>query len=281
MQGEDDNFHTDVFLPLIARAGELVGTDYDRDAENRASYRVLADHARAVSFLLADGVYPSNEGRGYVLRRILRRAVRHAWLLGRREPTLAPLADVVVQQMGEVYPELAAKAGFIHEVTETEERRFLETIEGGLRRLEEIFGSGATTISGEEAFKLYDTFGFPIDLTQIIAGEHGVGVELAGFERALKEQRERSRTARGSATSRLDSKASGAAVVGHAVKGRKWRSVKRGKQKFVGYEATDADTEVLAFRQDGPRVELVLKANPFYAESGGQVRTSQPRIRSS
>ena len=142
MQGEDDNFHTDVFLPLIDRVGELVGRPYDRAAEERASYRVLADHARAVSFLLADGVYPGNEGRGYVLRRILRRAVRHAWLLGRREPTLAPLTEVVAGQMGEVYPELTAKAGYIREVTETEELRFLDTIEGGLGRLEEIFASG-------------------------------------------------------------------------------------------------------------------------------------------
>jgi alanyl-tRNA synthetase len=270
MQGEDDNFHTDLFLPLIERVGELVGTPYDRSADNRGSYRVLADHARAVSFLLADGVYPGNDGRGYVLRRILRRAVRHAWLLGRREPTLAPLTDVVVRQMGDVYPELTAKAGFIHEVTETEERRFLETIEGGLRRLEEIFASGATTISGEDAFKLYDTFGFPIDLTQIIAGERGVGVELGGFERALEEQRERSRAARGG-TPRIDVKSGGKSPAVHAAKGGKWRSVKRGKQKFVGYETTDADTEILAFRQEGPRVELVLKENPFYAESGGQV----------
>ena len=272
MQGEDDNFHTDVFLPLIERVGELVGAPYDRDAENRASYRVLADHARAVAFLLADGVYPGNEGRGYVLRRILRRAVRHAWLLGRREPTLAPLTDVVVGQMGEVYPELPAKAGFIHEVTETEEHRFLETIEGGLRRLEEIFASGATTISGDEAFKLYDTFGFPIDLTQIIAGERDVRVDFDGFERALEEQRERSRSARAGAKG--DGKAGGPARIGPAVhtgKGGKWRSVRRGKQKFVGYETTDADTEVLAFRQEGPRVELVLKENPFYAEAGGQV----------
>ena len=267
MQGEDDNFHTDVFQPLIDRVGELVGVPYDRNAENRASYRVLADHARAVSFLLADGVYPSNEGRGYVLRRILRRAVRHAWLLGRREPTLALLSDVVVRQMGEIYPELTAKAGFIHEVTETEERRFLETIEGGLARLEEIFASGATTISGEDAFKLYDTYGFPIDLTQIIAGERGVGVELAGFERALDEQRERSRAARGG--SGKEAKAGAPAV--RTAKRDKWRSVKRGKQRFVGYDTTEADTEVLAFRQEGPRVELVLKENPFYAESGGQV----------
>ncbi|HEX2217348.1 MAG TPA: alanine--tRNA ligase, partial [Gemmatimonadales bacterium] len=277
MQGEDDNFHTDVFLPLIERVGELIGASYDRDAENRASYRVLADHARAVGFLLADGVYPSNEGRGYVLRRILRRAVRHAWLLGRREPTLAPLTDVVVRQMGEVYPELTAKAGYIHEVTETEERRFLETIEGGLGRLEEIFASGATTISGEDAFKLYDTYGFPIDLTQIIAAERGVGVELSGFERALEAQRERSRAARsgsGSPASHAEGGGEGAAHGGPAIrtgKGDRWRSVKRGKQRFVGYETTEADTDVLAFRQEGPRVELVLKENPFYAESGGQV----------
>ncbi len=262
MQGEDDNFHSDLFLPLVDRVGELVGAPYDRSGENRASYRVLADHARAVSFLLADGVYPSNEGRGYVLRRILRRAVRHAWLLGRREPTLAPLTAVVAEQLGGVYPELAAKAGYLHEVTETEERRFLETIDGGLGRLEEIFASGARTIPGDEAFKLYDTFGFPIDLTEIIAGEHGVEVDLAGFERELEKQRKRSRDAR-------DGGSKGPAV--HIPKPGKWRTVRRGKQKFVGYSRTEADTDVLAFRQDGPRVEVLLRENPFYAESGGQV----------
>ena len=274
MQGEDDNFHTDVFLPLIERVGELVGRSYDRSAEERVSYRVLADHARAVSFLLADGVYPSNEGRGYVLRRILRRAVRHAWLLGRRDPTLAPLTDIVVRQMGDTYPELRAKGGEIHEITEAEEHRFLETIEGGLRRLEDIFASGAKAIPGDEAFKLYDTFGFPIDLTEIIAGEHGVEVDLEGFERALEEQRTRSRTARTSgAVSTGASRSSGSveAPAVHTTPAGKWRTVRRGKQKFVGYGATEADTDLLAFRQDGPRVELLLKENPFYAESGGQV----------
>ncbi len=278
MQGEDDNFHTDVFLPLIERVGGLVARSYDRSTDERASYRVLADHARAVSFLLADGVYPSNEGRGYVLRRILRRAVRHAWLLGRREPTLALLTDTVVGQLGEVYPELTAKSVEIREITEAEERRFLETIEGGLRRLEEIFASGARAIQGEEAFKLYDTFGFPIDLTQIIAGERGVDVDLEGFERALEQQRTRSRTARSSgavqavAGTGRQTPAGGtdapAVIVPSA---GKWRTVKRGKQKFVGYGTTETDTDVLAFRQDGPRVELILKDNPFYAESGGQV----------
>jgi alanyl-tRNA synthetase len=265
MQGEDDNFHTDAFLPLIERVGELVGRPYDRAAEERASYRVLADHARAVSFLLADGVYPGNEGRGYVLRRILRRAVRHAYLLGRREPTLTPLTEVVVAQMGGVYPELTAKRGYIREVTETEEQRFLETIEGGLRRLEEIFASGARLIPGEEAFKLYDTFGFPIDLTAIIAQERGVAVDESGFERALEEQRQRSRQARTSG------QASIVAPAVHTPKAGKWRSVRRGKQKFVGYRTTEADTDILAFRQEGPRVDLVLRENPFYVESGGQV----------
>jgi alanyl-tRNA synthetase len=277
MQGEDDNFHTDIFLPLIERVGELVGRSYDRSAGEAPSYRVLADHARAVSFLLADGVYPSNEGRGYVLRRILRRAVRHAWLLGRREPTLAPLTTVVVREMGSAYPELRARADYIHEVTETEETRFLETIEGGLKRLEDIFASGAKAIPGDEAFKLYDTFGFPIDLTEIIAGEHGVEVDLAGFERALEKQRSRSRLARisGGYVSPVEDhqdasgKSKGPAV--HVNPAGKWRTVKRGKQKFVGYKSTEAETDVLAFRQEGPRVELVLKENPFYVESGGQV----------
>src|SRR3954466_16270691 len=228
MQGEDDNFDTDILLPLIDRVGERGGRSYDRSSDERASYRVLADHARAVAFLLAGDVYPSNEGRGYVLRRILRRAVRHAWLLGRREPTLAPLTSVVASQMSDVYPELSNKAAYIHEVTETEERRFLETIEGGLRRLEEIFAAGTKTISGPDAFKLYDTFGFPIDLTQIIAGERGVDVDLAGFEQSLDEQRRRSRDARTSGGSPAQSR--GPAV--HLPKPDKWRSVKRGKQKF-------------------------------------------------
>jgi alanyl-tRNA synthetase len=270
MQGEDDNFHTDLFLPLIDRVGELVGRPYDRSADERGSYRVLADHARAVSFLLADGVYPSNEGRGYVLRRILRRAVRHAWLLGRREPTLAPLTTIVVQEMGSVYPELRARTDYIREVTETEESRFLETIEGGLRRLDEIFASGAQAISGAEAFKLYDTFGFPIDLTQIIASERGVEVDLPGFEQALEEQRRRSRDARVTpATGVLAIEGHPPAV--HVSKPGKWHSVRRGKQRFVGYQKTEADTDVLAFRQEGPRVDLVLRDNPFYVESGGQV----------
>jgi len=264
LQGQDDNFHTDLFQPLLTRVGELVGRPYPGGmAGEGASFRVLADHARAVAFLLADGVYPGNDGRGYVLRRILRRAVRHAWLLGRREPTLAPLTRDVIRMMGSAYPELAARRDYIVDLTETEEQRFLETIDGGLRRLDELFAGGVTVIPGAEAFKLYDTFGFPIDLTELIAGERSVGVDLAGFELALEAQRTRSRKARGGA----------GAGGGPAVRVRrpKWTILKRGRQRFVGYRETEADTEILAWRQEDDRVEMVLRHNPFYVESGGQV----------
>ncbi|MEX2156241.1 MAG: alanine--tRNA ligase [Gemmatimonadales bacterium] len=261
MQGVPSNFDTDLFQPIIGQAVEIVGRPYDRGPAG-ASYRVLADHARAVTFLLADGVYPSNEGRGYVLRRILRRAVRHAWLLGggRREPTLAPLTRAVAGVMGPVYPELVSKEPHIERVTRAEEERFLETIEGGLARMEEL--KSTRTISGEDAFKLYDTYGFPLDLTQMIAAERGQAVDVEGFERALGEQRRRSRAAR---------KKSGAILLTTAPQGD-WVPLKaKANQEWVGYETTKAETEPIAFRQRGDRLELVLQENPFYAESGGQV----------
>jgi alanyl-tRNA synthetase len=266
LQEKDDNFHTDAFQPLLDRIGELVGSPYPGGMEGRgASFRVIADHARAVTFLLGDGVFPSNEGRGYVLRRILRRAVRHAWLLGRREPTLAPLTGLVIDLMRDAYPELDGAREEIRKWTETEEVRFLETIEGGLRRLDELFATGIAMIPGDEAFRLYDTYGFPIDLTQLIAAERGIGVDLAGFETALAEQRDRSRAARGGAKV---SRSTGPAIRSRKTK---WNVLRRGKQKFVGYETTRAATEPLAFRQEDGRVDLVLHQNPFYAESGGQV----------
>src|SRR3989454_7403167 len=259
MQHVPSNFDTDLFQPIIAHAVEIVGRPYDRGPLG-APYRVLADHARAVAFLLADGVYPSNEGRGYVLRRILRRAVRYAWLLGRREPTLAPLTRAVTGVMGEVYPELASKEPHIERVTRAEEERFLETIEGGLSRMEEL--RHQPVISGEDAFKLYDTYGFPLDLTQMIAAEHGHSVDVEGFEQALGQQRRRSRAAR----------ARGERDPGHGKRGGEWGGVKKkGKQKMVGYESTRAETDPIAFRQSGDQLELILEENPFYAESGGQV----------
>ncbi len=258
MQGVPSDYDTDLFQPIIARAVEVVGQAYDRGPAG-APFRVLADHARAVAFLLADGVYPSNEGRGYVLRRILRRGVRHAWLLGRREPTLALLTRTVADLMGPVYPELTQKEAHIERVTRAEEERFLETIEGGLARLDEVKGTAA--IAGEDAFKLYDTYGFPLDLTQMIAAERGQTVDVEGFERALGHQRRRSRASRKAGV-----------PAARASKGGEWVELKpKGRQQWIGYEATRAETEPIAFRQQGDQLELVLEANPFYAESGGQV----------
>ncbi|HYX80782.1 MAG TPA: alanine--tRNA ligase [Gemmatimonadales bacterium] len=259
MQNVPSNFDTDLFQPIIAQAVEIVGRPYDRGPAG-APYRVLADHARAVAFLLADGVYPSNEGRGYVLRRILRRAVRYAWLLGRREPTLAQLTRAVTGVMGETYPALVSKEPHIERVTRAEEERFLETIEGGLTRLDEL--KNAKRISGDDAFRLYDTYGFPIDLTQMIAGERRQTVDVEGFETALAEQRRQSRAARKAAVEGGEGRQ----------RGGEWIEVKRkGKQKWIGYETTKAETEPIAFRQTGDQLELILEENPFYAESGGQV----------
>jgi alanyl-tRNA synthetase len=258
LQGVPSNFDTDLFAPILDHVGDVVGRPYDRGPAG-APYRVLADHARAVAFLLTDGVYPTSDGRGYVLRRILRRAVRHAWLLGRREPTLVQVTERVVDVMREVYPALEERRAHITKVTRAEEERFLETIEGGLRRLDQL--TSAPAISGDDAFKLYDTYGFPLDLTQLIAAERGQRVDAEGFERALAGQRDRSRQAR----------RAGPAIVSRAQAGE-WVSVKpRGRQQWIGYEHTSVDTDVLAFRQTGDALELVLEANPFYAESGGQV----------
>src|SRR2546423_175480 len=185
MQNVASNFDTDLFQPIVAHAAEIVGRPHGRRPAG-GPYRVLADHARAVAFLLADGVYPSNEGRGYVLRRILRRAVRHAWLLGRREPTLVHLVHAVGGVMGSVYADLVQKRTHLESVTRAEEERFFDTIEGGLERLEQL--RDMKQIPGPEAFKLYDTYGFPIDLTQLIAAERGQTVDVAGVEGQVGQQ---------------------------------------------------------------------------------------------
>ena len=274
MQQVDSNFETDLFTSITRRAAEVVGKPYDRGPKG-AGFRVLADHARAVAFLLADGVYPSNDGRGYVLRRILRRAVRHAFLLGRKDPTLVDLTEVVIQQMGEVYPELKQKAQHIEAVTRAEEERFLETIEGGLERLDEVITGSRGTVSGADAFKLYDTYGFPIDLTQLIAAERGWMVDAVGFERELGQQQERSRAVRrqgGKAVSRPDTALPPHRHAAREEGGGGLVKVKpRAQQRFVGYETTRAETEIIAFGQSEDHLELILKDNPFYAESGGQV----------
>ena len=276
LQGVDSNYHIDLFRPLLERAGEVVGKPYDPDAPEGVSYRVLADHARAVAFLLADGVYPSNEGRGYVLRRILRRGVRHAWLLGRREPALVEVVGAVIGAMGGTHPELVERAEDIRSVTRREEERFLATIEGGMERFEALVGEGGGTrggvIGGEEAFRLYDTFGFPLDLTQVMARERGHAVDVDGFEAALERQRERSRgpLAARRLTLSADVAAGLPAVSADLAPG--WRRLdEHAEQAFVGYDRRGVSTEVVAVREGDLEWGVQLRDNPFYAEAGGQV----------
>lgn len=262
MAGLDSNYDTDLFMPLIERAAEAMGRDYDRNAPEGVSFRVLADHARAVAFLLADGVFPSNEGRGYVLRRVLRRAVRHAWLLGRREPTLTHVVDKVVDVMGDAYPQLAERREHLVRATREEEQRFLATVDLGMDRLGELLTGKSKTIAGADVFKLYDTFGFPVDLTELIAREKGYAVDIEGFEAALEEQRERSRT---------DRRAAGLEVTADALADG-WEDLDpNADQEFVGYHATKVQTDVIAFRRENGRLAVQLRSNPFYLEAGGQV----------
>ena len=270
LQGVDSNYHIDLFRPLLERAAEAVGRAYDPEAPEGVSYRVLADHSRAVSFLLADGVYPSNEGRGYVLRRILRRGVRHAWLLGRREPTVVEVVDAVIVAMGETYPELVERAEHIRSITRAEEERFLTTIEGGMERFEAILAEGGGArggvIGGEDAFRLYDTFGFPLDLTEVMARERGYSVDVEGFEAALERQRERSRPAaavRGGARSGIPAVSADLSP---------WRVLDEdARQAFVGYDRRGVATEVIAAREGDAEWGVQLRENPFYVEAGGQI----------
>jgi alanyl-tRNA synthetase len=297
MQGVTTNYHTDLFAPLLAAVEQAVGIPYwgRESSELRhgvpysrpggesgvvhnpvdpASFRVLADHARAVAFLLADGVFPSNEGRGYVLRRILRRAVRHAWLLGRKQPTLVEVVKSVIATMSDVYPELTAREQHILNTTRVEEQSFLDTIEGGLSRFDQLApeqtADGSVelrgTISGEDAFRLYDTFGFPIDLTELMARERGYVVDIAGFEASLDAQRKRSQDER---------KAKKLGVTADAIDDlATWEKTTDGPPPatFVGYDVVEIDTQVTAVKHlaDG-RVAILLRETPFYAESGGQI----------
>ena len=288
LQGVANNYHTDLFAPLIERVAEVTGKKYVYADADSASYRVIADHARAVAFLLADGIFPSNEGRGYVLRRILRRAVRHAWLLGRREPTLVLVVERVIVMMREQFPELAARAKHIVDTTRAEEERFLATIDGGMSRFEQLAPIGSTqgstalrgTIAGEDAFKLYDTYGFPIDLTELMARERGYLVDIAGFERALDGQRKQSQEERKSKRISVVNDEIGdlstwtreheivGDVRGEMGDGRG----EMGDGRFVGYEVTEIETLVTAVKalEDG-QVAVMLRESPFYAESGGQI----------
>ena len=260
LQGVHSNYDIDLFRALVDRAAELAG----RSDKANASLRVIADHIRACAFLVVDGVLPSNEGRGYVLRRIIRRAIRHGYQLGIKEPFFWRLVETLEQQMGEAYPELVKARGHVERVLSQEEERFAETLDQGMRLLDAaIAGLEGGVIPGDTAFRLYDTYGFPLDLTADIARERGLSVDNAGFERAMNVQRERARAA-----SRFDADYGAKQDTGL-------------ESKFVGYETTAASGVIAALYRDGGRQVdalgegeegvILLDETPFYAESGGQV----------
>jgi alanyl-tRNA synthetase len=268
LQGVPDNYDTDTFKALIAASCQLTRTDAEGD--RRASHRVIADHLRSACFLVSDGVLPANEGRGYVLRRIMRRAMRHAHLLGAAEPLMHRLVPALVTEMGAAYPELARAQPLIEETLKLEETRFRQTLANGLRLLDEAtadMGAG-DTLPGATAFKLYDTFGFPYDLTEDALRGQNMAVDRAGFDAAMAEQK---------AAARAAWKGSGETAAQEI-----WFDIAEelGSTEFTGYAATEGEGTVVAIVRDGQRVnaaitgdEVVILTNqtPFYAESGGQV----------
>ena len=267
MQGQHDNYETDTFRALIAASESL--TSVKAEGESRASHRVIADHLRSTSFLLADGVLPSNEGRGYVLRRIMRRAMRHAHLLGAKEPLMHRLVPALVAEMGAAYPELGRAQPLIEETLQREEVQFRRTLANGLRLLDEAtadMGEGAS-LPGETAFKLYDTFGFPYDLTEDALRARGIGVDREGFDAAMAQQKAAARAAwKGS---------------GEAADSEVWFDIAErvGATEFTGYTASTGEAQVVALVKDGKEVgtasagdavTVITNQTPFYGESGGQ-----------
>jgi alanyl-tRNA synthetase len=268
LQGKKDNYDTDTLRALILASAEATGTD--PDGEFKTSHRVVADHLRSTSFLMADGVLPSNEGRGYVLRRIMRRAMRHAYLMGAREPLMHRLVPALTRQMGQAYPELNFAEGLIEETLKLEETRFRAMLERGMSLLNDEVArlGGNVALPGAVAFKLYDTFGFPLDLTQDALREQGLSVDLESFNAAMAEQRARARAAwTGS---------------GEAATETVWFELKEklGSTEFLGYATEKAEATVLGLIVDGQPtdealldqdVAIILNQTSFYAESGGQV----------
>jgi alanyl-tRNA synthetase len=291
VQGVTSNYDTDLFTSILAAIAARTRQRYGHDAQADRSMRVIADHLRATSFLIADGVLPSNEGRGYVLRRILRRAARHGRLLGVAEPFLYELTRPVVDMMGDPYPELRGAAVTIADVTQGEEERFIATLDQGLPILNDLVSktksAKRTTLAGEEVFKLYDTYGFPIDLITEAAREHGLVLDEAGFQRALEEQRERARKSAGfevvaakPVIEDLIGKIKSSEAISVHLQEDRPRVLKYVPTEFVGYEHREADGLIQAIVKndqlikeavEGDEVELVLDVTPFYPEGGGQV----------
>ena len=268
LQGKHDNYDTDLMRALIEAAAHA--TSVDPDGPQKVHHRVIADHLRSCSFLIADGVMPSNEGRGYVLRRIMRRAMRHAHLLGAKDPLTHRLVPSLVQQMGQAYPELGRAQALITETLKLEEERFRTTLDRGLRLLDEELASlpADVALPGAAAFKLYDTYGFPLDLTQDALREKGRAVDTAGFDAAMEEQKAKARAAWSGTGEQAD-----AAI---------WFDLadRHGATEFLGYDTEVAEGQVLALVRDGVAVDaasagetlaIVVNQTPFYAESGGQV----------
>jgi alanyl-tRNA synthetase len=268
LQGSHDNYDTDLFKSLIEASADV--TSSDPYGEQNVHHRVIADHLRSTSFLMADGVMPSNDGRGYVLRRIMRRAMRHAHLLGAKDPVMHRLVPALVQQMGTAYPELGQAQAMIEETLKLEETRFKQTLERGLKLLDDEISTLATDapLPGAAAFKLYDTFGFPLDLTQDALREKGREVDTEGFDTAMAEQKAKARAAWAGSGESADSTI--------------WFDIadKHGATDFLGYETEVAEGQILALVKEGGEVkeagqgdsvQLVLNQTPFYAESGGQV----------
>lgn len=262
LQHVHTNYEIDIFQTLIAKASELTGT---ADLENK-SLRVIADHIRACSFLIVDGVLPSNEGRGYVLRRIIRRALRHGWMLGVRQPFFHKMVPTLVTLMGEAYPELPAAQDLVERALKAEEERFAETLDSGMRIFDDVASRAKEVIPGADAFRLYDTYGFPVDLTADIARERGLSVDMAGFDAAMEQQRETARAA--------GKFSSGSGLPAELV-------AKLKPTEFLGYDALDAGGLVVAALlkegrpvhsvSAGDEAVVILDRTPFYAESGGQV----------
>lgn len=259
IQGKTSNYGTDLFEPLITQISRLTGKPY-QDDDGGMGHRVIADHCRALVFAIADGVTPSNEGRGYVMRRILRRASRFAHKMGVSRPMIHELVAPLIKVMGEAFPELTKREDFIREVILAEEERFLKTLDQGLTRLDKLFASGKKKreLPGEDVFMLHDTFGFPADLTKLIAAEQGFSVDLPGFEACMEEQKTRARKAQ-----KFDDSFTSE---------ENWHLIsKESATEFVGYDQLGGSARVQRFREQGDFVYIILDKTPFYAESGGQV----------